>query len=363
MGAEKETSGSAFATAPDKAIGSSSSRLVSSFDVDNLPLYSLEEFLSRLKLPSSDPLELLIAKAGVANNCTMGMGGQLGTSSNDYCRNGSILPLPFSLPPVGPVKSELDHEKGSKLGRASQQRWVTGGTSTPSRSSRGLAGSSGLSHKEEPEVTGGESVSTGERKSSSGRRTRKYERTEDLSRKQDCMQFCSPDGPQTPSPPQETGSAVASKGSLASDEAREVENAVRLSSNWQAQDLMEIDLRKPLTGAVTPLVDNTIETEDVMLSVPTTQMQQAVSADVVRWLDVQMPAAFGEPSLKMLTGKEEENSTKEARKELGEGPSSLTGKEQGPPVLEVKVREVNQSVIPTDPSTSYIGSFIFLFAS
>lgn len=359
MGAEKETSGRAFATPPDKGSGPSSSRLVASFNVDNLPLYSLEEFLSRLKLPSSDPLELLIAKAGVVNGCTKEMGGHLGTSSSDHCRNGSIPPLPFSLPPVGPVKSELDQEKGSKLGRTSQRRWVTGGTSTPSRSSRGVAVSSGLSHKEEPEVTGGESVSTGERKSSSGRRTRKYEKTEDMSNKQDRIQFCSPDGPQTPSPPQETGSAVASKGSLASDEAREVENAVRLSSNWQTEDSMQIDLQKIVSGAVTPLVDNRFETEDATLG--DTQTQQAVSADVVRRLDVQMPAAIGEPSLRLLTGKEEENTAKEARKGLGEDPSSLTGKERVFPVLEVKVQETNQSMIPTDPSTSYTGSFIFLF--
>ncbi|CAM6094895.1 unnamed protein product [Calypogeia fissa] len=87
--------------------GSSSTPVPSRFSLDNLPVHSVEAFLSRLKLMPSDPLPSLITQAGA--DCEMGAAADVRVGSDivDVChRNGSVPPLSFSHPHVGPLKAD-----------------------------------------------------------------------------------------------------------------------------------------------------------------------------------------------------------------------------------------------------------------
>ncbi|KAJ7516724.1 hypothetical protein O6H91_22G068700 [Diphasiastrum complanatum] len=100
--------------------------LSTKFSVDSLPDLPLEEFFSRLKLPPSAPLDVLLSDSKLEGAAELA--DLFGPPSSNSVHGNSIPPLPYSLPIVGPVKTHVDYDRTGKSGKVCERRWFRGGT-------------------------------------------------------------------------------------------------------------------------------------------------------------------------------------------------------------------------------------------
>lgn len=337
----------------ENASGSLPAFLKPRFCVDDLPLYPLEDFMSRLQLPSSDSLEQFVSQTGAesvalnqASRCTVS------SCSSDHYTNRTLPPFPFSLPPSEPFKVESMQRKGFRGGRTRVTEL------TPSQSSQG-----GLTHKEGQNGLGGENLLEN---SGDGLRETQVGRMDDPSKARDTSQFYTPAGPQTPSPLQETGPTAGTSlgSSLASPttvkiESRHVENAVDLNLNGFTLDTMDPYRQESQVG--NSVIEKKMEvTGGSSLSPPVCKSESGLGdlgkAPLVQTSSGGRASSTLRPS--SSTGNEME--MQEASQEVGDASQNIMARKGEIPRIDVKSLDGGQcSRGANDPLSSYAGWLIW----
>lgn len=333
----------------ENASGSLPAFLKPRFCVDDLPLYPLEDFMSRLQLPSSDSLEQFVSQTG-AERVALNQASRCATSScsSEHYATRTLPPFPFSLPPSEPFKVESIQRKGLRGGRARATEL------TPSQGSQG-----GLTHKEGHNGLGGENSGDGHRETQVGR-------MDDPSKARDTTQFYSPPGPQTPSPLQETGPTAAGTSlgsSLVSPttvkiETRHVESAVDLNLNGFTLDTM--DPYQQETQAGNSVIERKVEvTGGSSLPPPVCKSEHGLG-DLGKGPRVQTSSGGRASStLRPSSSTGNEMEMQEASQEVGGASKNIMARKGEIPRLDVKSLDGGQcSRGAHDPLSSYSGWLI-----
>lgn len=324
------------------------SSIPSRFSLDNLPVHGVEDFLSRLKLMPSDPLESLIAQAGADGDTSAAADIRVGSGMVDSSyKNYSIPSLPFSYPHVGSVKADN--------GRYTPRIWVRAAELNGRNGENGLTGKEG---SDGPGEDGSNSPN-----SRHGRNASKYkvQSPDAMLRSISRASSMSPGQMDTSRLP-----SVADPSSTVKEEPRQVENAVGSSS--ENPNPMEIDSSRVDSGSV---MGGGADATDNVQAVLDDDRQRS-EGEAVRPLETPAtlprpqeldtssdrqgkPVAATSPEVKSENG--EQKTVVKDPADVGTGEANLAAIVSSvPPVVDLKINVRSPSPLQIDSSSSVTGS-------